>query len=988
MTAQEFKYQALIDKTLIPNAYMKFVAGISDPDLTSKICIELPAFCDPQLLSTIESYKKNAANPDRLIFAVCFQDDDTEVLHVLESMQNCKVKHFAKEKAPGLCAARYECNKMVSAETYVLHTDSHMRAAKHWDVAMIKIWELCHDDKAVISGYPLDYTCYLDRDVDDPVFTEQVRDEASPVGVVSHFDLHGTIRFRGGNLHKEPQNIRGMFISGGCVFGKAELDHICPSDPDMFFTADEISMDIRYFTHGFHVYHPMFMPIWHLYGIRKDENQKPVERFNTKSDDYNTKRVLEDRRMRFLTGLLDEDIDLKGFGCGEKHTFQEFLTVSGIDFAHHAVRGFAKTGHFFALDERLTDEEKKWHCYEMTEDRTEHVCDTLVLPPAPDEEYASICVEIPCFKDRQIVTTVQSLLYQADHPERVHFAICLQEDDLGIIRALSMDMHIRYHLVDPKDAKGTGAARQMAAGLYCNEDYVLITDAHMLAVKHWDTMMIRQLYHIPDSKAVLTAQVDDFGPCRGKEFWRGCFDMPYPVAVFGIDSFVHGEVPGLLYNNHYAGYLREKYKGSTEPDVYVRTFGLTARYIFARGSFNDDVPFSETAVYRGDECMPSVIAFTKGYHAYTYYHGYLLHDSLSQRQRPLSAVDRKRRLSESSSMQDLVTKGYTIDTELGQKQTIEDLKAFLGVDFENHRIYKRAYLSEPGTVDVNIESIGTHLAHDFYEERTKSRIYVVSVFNDETGYSVPEGESQYTAFKNSLLENADRPENVVVCAFKINDGRTYGFHVNQFMDSLDASEDDIILFTDGAVRFLPGWDDHLIQNFMGLNPHMVWSTNTYANAMTAPYKNPAVKITYNPVATSVIAETVENKGPFVNVKPVFLRGIIAMRLKTYHEIPFDPNISYADHCTTYHLRLYTHGYDIWYDELSYLYRTRLIQHLDNITEPDRKLRGRMLGSLYEDYDGNWINYPYGHGRVRNLLSWYRQLGFIDTNRNATGTALF
>ena len=250
----------------------------------------------------------------------------------MEHMQNCKVKHFEKEKAPGLCAARYECNKMVSDETYVLHTDSHMRVAKHWDVAMIKIWELCHDDKAVISGYPLDYTCYLDKDVNDLVFTEQVRNEASPVGVVSHFDLHGTMRFRGGNLHKSPQNIRGMFISGGCVFGKAELDRICPSDPEMFFTADEISMDIRYFTHGFHIYHPMFMPIWHLYGVRKDENQKPVERFNTKSDDYNVKRITEDKRMRFLTGLLNEDIDLKGFGCGRKHTFQEFLTVSGIDF--------------------------------------------------------------------------------------------------------------------------------------------------------------------------------------------------------------------------------------------------------------------------------------------------------------------------------------------------------------------------------------------------------------------------------------------------------------------------------------------------------------------------------------------------------------------------------------------------------------------------------------------------------------------------------
>lgn len=987
MTVEQFKYRVLIDRTLIQNEYMKFISGIKDPDLTSKICIQLPAFCDPQLLSTIQAYKKNAANPDRLTFAVCFQDDDTETLKKMQTMKNCRVKHFEKEKAPGLCAARHECNRMVSDEEYVLHTDSHMRVARYWDVALIEIWKRCNDDKAIISGYPLDYTDYLEYDVDDTVFTRLVRNEASPVGTVSYFDLHGTIRFRGMNLHKEPQNIRGMFISGGCVFAKAELDRVCPSDPDMFFTADEISLDVRYFTHGFHVYHPMFMPVWHLYGIRKDACNKPVERFNTKSEDYSKKRATEELRMRSLLHLPGGNVDLKEFGCGTAHTFQEFLAASGIDFEHHAVKGFAKTGHYFCDDTELTDDEKKWHCYEMSEKRTEHICNELLLPPASDEEYGTICVEIPCFKDPQIINTVKSLLYQADHPERVHFAICLQENDREIIRILESDTHVRLHLVNPKDAKGTGAARRMAAGLYCHEDYILITDAHMLAIKHWDTMMIRQLNHIPDKNAVLTAQVDDFGPCRHREFWRGCFDMPYPVNVFGIDSFVHGEVPGLLYNNHYSGFLREKFMKSEEPDAYVRTFGLTARYIFARGSF-DEIPFSETAVYRGDECMPSVIAFTKGYHVYTYYNGYLLHDSLSSRLRPVNAIDRKKCLFESSAMEDLVTKGYTIDTELGDKRTVKDLVDFLGVDFENRRIYKRAYLSEPGTSHDNIESIGCHLAHDFYEERVKTKIYVVSVFNDETAYNVPEGESQYTEFKNSLLGNADRPENVVVCAFKINDGRTYGFHVNQFMDSLEASPEDIILFVDGAVRFLPGWDDHLIRNFMGMNPCMIWSTNTYANRQTVPYKNPAVKITYNAVAPDVTIETVPAKDRFVNVKPVMLRGIIAMRLKTYLEIPFDPNISYADHCVTYHLRLYTHGYDIWYDEFSYMYRTRLIEHLDNITASDTGFRAKMLGSLYEDYDGAWINYPYGHGRVRNLMQWHRQLGFIDTNRNATGTVYF
>lgn len=36
----------------------------------------------------------------------------------------------------------------------------------------------------------------------------------------------------------------------------------------------------------------------------------------------------------------------------------------------------------------------------------------------------TILVEIPAYRDEQLVTTMKSAITQADNPKRVHFAIC------------------------------------------------------------------------------------------------------------------------------------------------------------------------------------------------------------------------------------------------------------------------------------------------------------------------------------------------------------------------------------------------------------------------------------------------------------------------------------------------------------------------------------------------------------------------------------
>lgn len=989
----DYKCQVLVDKTVIDNQYMKYVSSIKEPDLVSEICIQIPSFCDSELLKTIDAYRQNAANPQRLHFAICFQDDDTETLQKLLEIPNCKVKHFAKAEAPGLCAARYECNKLVDDEVYVMHTDSHMRAAKYWDVVLIDMWKQCNDEKAIVSSYPIDYTPYADRPTDDVIFTEDVKDIGVSFNIVSNFNSDGQIRFRGLRVRGESKIQRGMFTSGGFLFAKAELDAICPSDPNMFFVADEVAMALRYWTYGYNVYHPTYMPIWHLYGRQSaGKNAKQVERFNTQDKDYMNKRIAEERRIR---QLLDPSVRLDEFWTGDVRSVSSFIETAGIDFEHHAVRGWAKTGHYFRDLSELKESDFVWYYYEMSDKpagEREHICrdEHCFEPSYPDHETDTICVQIPSYRDKQILRTVESLCYQADHPNRVHFAICLQDDDKSVIETLQKYENVKLDIVRPENARGTGAARLACQRLYDNEDYILITDAHMLAIRHWDTMLIDQLKRLHDDKAVISGQAPDMGILKNRDLWRGCFDMPYPMTSFGVDDFTESNcsVPSLLYNNHYNTLLYDKWKASDAFDVCVRSFGITGDYTFTRGSFNQDVPYSDQAVYRGDECMTSVIAFTKGYNVYTYRNAYLLHDSDTSRAREMTPDLRDRLRTEQLAMYDLVMKGMTSDVSIGCERSLAELSAYAGIDFKNHIIYKRAYLSEPGVNTDLTESVGCHVFRKDTDRLLNRRIHIVVAFDHKASATEEE------RFVQNVMATATRPGNIAVHICRMVKGVPYGKSMEQMLTLCDLEPQELLLFVDGAVRFISGWDQNFLKTFDGLNPYTVFSTQTYmypakdciVDTEKQPYKNKSLKIAYN-IKRSDISVTIGPDSTF-GVKPVAFRGIIGMTMETYNRVPFDPNMSYDDFLQTYSLRLYTHGFDVYYDRMSYLYRIQIPKTIDGITSSSTQLKRRLLGSFLEDDTAEWKQYPYGHGTARSIGSWYRMLGYIDTNRCSHGEAEF
>ena len=395
-----FRVRLRAEMLRIPGSeYRDYLNGIADPDLESTVLVEIPAYKDPELMPTIRAALAMAANPDRIHFSICLQDDDPEKLEALYAVPHCRVKYYPSDEAPGLCAVRYDCQQLLDGEDFVFHVDSHMRFAQFWDVAMIGQWWLCGNDKAVVSDCAKAIgPGELDLPVDDPTFTEGVD---MYCGVLNaSFFTHNLpeLRLRVSKLYESDRPLLGAFISGHCLFGKAVMDRTVPSDPKMEFVADEHTVAARLWTHGFDIYHANARCVYHLYNrARREDTAYAPPRPEVKVEGGLTRWERQARRMEKLFGVYDrQDTDLSGFDLGTERSLADYQAFCGVDFRDLTIGRFAAYGRFDVEhgpeDMEFQDWAKQFEGRESELRDTSAKLDLNVRPDAA-EEFLRLCAE-------------------------------------------------------------------------------------------------------------------------------------------------------------------------------------------------------------------------------------------------------------------------------------------------------------------------------------------------------------------------------------------------------------------------------------------------------------------------------------------------------------------------------------------------------------------------------------------------------------------
>jgi len=299
------------------------------------IFVQIASYRDPELEKTIKNMIEMADRPDKLRFGIARQYSEEDGFDKLEEYREdtrFRILDIPYNESNGACWARHLIQQLYKNETYTLQIDSHMRFEKSWDITLIDMIDQLKEDgheKPLLTGYVSSF----DPDNDpagrarDP--WRMTFDRFIPEGAV--FFLPETIP----NWNDLDKPVPARFYSAHFCFTLGQFSKEVQHDPEYYFHGEEISIAARAYTHGYDLFHPHRVVIYHEYtrkGRTKqwDDDKKWVEK-NNRSHQKN-------RQLFGMDG--EEQIDFGDFGFGKVRTLRDYERYSGLLFSQRSVQKY------------------------------------------------------------------------------------------------------------------------------------------------------------------------------------------------------------------------------------------------------------------------------------------------------------------------------------------------------------------------------------------------------------------------------------------------------------------------------------------------------------------------------------------------------------------------------------------------------------------------------------------------------------------------
>ncbi|MEJ5062193.1 GlcNAc-transferase family protein [Erwinia sp. MYb375] len=316
------------------------------------VFVSIASYRDSELIPTLMDMISQSSSPQSLHISICWQCDEDisifldqgiqltqERLHhgynlYLFSYRGAVIQVISVHyyQSQGACWARHIAETLYDNEEYFLQIDSHCRVISCWDSQMIE--EL--NNLTVFSPKPI-LTCY------PPSYQPDKLDEKKSDII--------RLMFRGFSQEKILQlspyvmaedvtyPVRGSYLAGGFIFSLGSFVTEVPNDPQIFFEGEEIAMAVRAFTHGYDIFHPQKVLLWHFYG-RKDH----VKVWTDHGNEAKTKGSIDQawwerdaiskNRVKTLLGHKTTEQCDHGIYClGKQRSLSDFERRAGVDFS-------------------------------------------------------------------------------------------------------------------------------------------------------------------------------------------------------------------------------------------------------------------------------------------------------------------------------------------------------------------------------------------------------------------------------------------------------------------------------------------------------------------------------------------------------------------------------------------------------------------------------------------------------------------------------
>jgi hypothetical protein len=335
-----------------------------------------------------------------------------------------------------------------------------------------------------------------------------------------------------------------------------------------------------------------------------------------------------------------------------------------------------------------------------------------------------IFIQVPSYRDPQLIETLKSLVSEASYPERLRIVVCWQHANdesiaqflsAGISLFSSRQVHgttihqlglknaiIELIDVDYLESRGCGWARHAAQQRYAGEKYNLQIDAHHRFSAEWDTAMIEMLESLraTHKKPLLTGYPPSFDPTSYPD------NRQNHVGQMLVQCFSRW---GVL---SYKAVKRADWKERNAP---TRARFISGGFIFSDGIFVEEVMNDPQQFFSTEEIVTAARAYTNGYdffhpHRPLLWHQYnssapkVWEDHTEQRKSAgaivQSAEDRSiEALQRSLSLLNLGGTHHISDFGrygLGTQRTLQQYERYAGISLLHRGVHAEALLpSEP-----------------------------------------------------------------------------------------------------------------------------------------------------------------------------------------------------------------------------------------------------------------------------------------------------
>jgi glycosyltransferase involved in cell wall biosynthesis len=301
-----------------------------------KIFIQIASYRDPELIPTIKDCINNSKYPENLVFGICRQfhpEDKFDDLSEYNNDDRFRVINVPYLEAKGVCWARNQVQQLYKDEDYTLQIDSHMRFEKNWDETLIEMIHQLQEigiPKPLLTGYVSSYNPQNDPEGRVRVPWRMTFDRFIPEGAV--FFLPETIP----NWEDIELPVPSRFYSAHFCFTLGVFSKEVQHNPEFYFHGEEISIAVRAFTHGYDLFHPHRVVLWHEYtrdGRTKHwDDDKEWWKLNNSAHNLN----------RLLFGMDgNEQSGHNGkYGFGTVRTLRDYEIYSGLLFSKRAVQKY------------------------------------------------------------------------------------------------------------------------------------------------------------------------------------------------------------------------------------------------------------------------------------------------------------------------------------------------------------------------------------------------------------------------------------------------------------------------------------------------------------------------------------------------------------------------------------------------------------------------------------------------------------------------